>query len=81
MRGIDLRWGSGSAKSSKLIREPFNLKMDSESKYRAKAAQEFLKVKKCEIPQWLRQSPDMFLVIKYKNGGRKTHKEQQKEQQ
>lgn len=55
--------------------------MDSDSKRRAKAAQEFLKVKKCDILQWLRQSPDMFLVIKYKNGGRKTHKEQLKEQQ
>lgn len=55
--------------------------MDSDSKRRAKAAQEFLEVKKCDILQWLRQSPDMVLVIKYRNGGRKTHKEQLKEQQ
>ncbi len=45
--------------AAKLIGWRFIVQMNDDPKQTAKATQEFLKVKKCNILQWQSQSPDL----------------------
>ena len=50
------------ANAASLIGHRFTVQKDNDPKHAVKANQEFIRVKKCKILQWPRQSPDFNLI-------------------